>query len=298
MFIFSFLAHMTVAGTLIYVPYHFPKNDQVDHSDQIIWGIVENQVTGTPPPYPSPIEGEGKRDGEKSEVGSQKLEERNKNSKLRSQGSGVRVQRSEIRNQKQEAVADSLDNSKKTEDAAGLSLHPMEPVDEVKSQKVEVSDQMIEGNVQKSEGGMGRSSDLSRKQDAGCNEQISCTDGITSGGYSSIDKAGDGSEAGRGNSLKAFLEYVRVEIERHKYYPVFARTNGIEGTVYLNFHIGRDGEPESIELGKSSGSGILDESAIRTLKRIKQFSFVPEEIRELDITVPIAYKLMEESKKQ
>ena len=276
---------MTVAGTLIYVPYHYSMNDPVDHSDPIIWGTVEDQVTGSHEQIAE--------DGEKSEVGSQKLEERSKNLKLGSQESGVRVQRSEIRNQKQEAGADSPENSRKTEDTAGLRLHPMEPVEEVKGQQVEVSNQMIEGNVQKSEEGMGGSSGLSRKQDAGCNEQISCTDGITSGGDSRIDKAGDESEGGKGNSLKAFLEHVRVEIERHKYYPVFARTNGIEGTVYINFHVGRDGRPESIELAESSGSGILDDSAIRTLKKIKQFSSVPEEMRELDITVPIAYRLME-----
>ncbi|MBI5097154.1 MAG: energy transducer TonB, partial [Nitrospirae bacterium] len=43
-----------------------------------------------------------------------------------------------------------------------------------------------------------------------------------------------------------------------------------------------------------SGSKILDESAIRTLKGMERFYPVPEEIRELEITVPIAYRLIED----
>src|SRR3972149_6539366 len=112
-----------------------------------------------------------------------------------------------------------------------------------------------------------------------------------------IDGAGSRGRGGQGEGLKTFLETLRVEIERHKNYPPFARKNGIEGTAYLNFHIGDDGKPGGIALERSSGSKILDESAIRTLKGMERFYPVPEEIRELEITVPIAYRLMEDTEK-
>ncbi len=109
-----------------------------------------------------------------------------------------------------------------------------------------------------------------------------------------IDEAGSHGRGGQGAGLKTFLEALRAEIERHKNYPPFARKNGIEGTAYLNFHIGDNGRPDGIILEKSSGSKILDESAIRTLKDMERFYPVPEEIRELEITVPIAYRLVED----
>ena len=112
-----------------------------------------------------------------------------------------------------------------------------------------------------------------------------------------IDGAGSRGRGGQGEGLKTFLETLRVEIERHKNYPPFARKNGIEGTAYLNFHIGDNGRPDGIIIEKSSGSKILDESAIRTLKGMEQFYPVPEEIRELEITVPIAYRLVEDAEK-
>ena len=112
-----------------------------------------------------------------------------------------------------------------------------------------------------------------------------------------IDGAGSRGRGGQGEGLKTFLETLRVEIERHKNYPPLARKNGIEGTAYLNFHIGDNGRPDGIILEKSSGSKMLDESAIRTLKSMERFYPVPEGIRELEITVPIAYRLVEDTEK-
>ena len=112
-----------------------------------------------------------------------------------------------------------------------------------------------------------------------------------------IDEVGSRGRGSQGEGLKTFLEALRVEIERHKNYPPFARKNGIEGTAYLNFHIGDNGKPGGIILEKSSGSKMLDESAIRTLKSMERFYPVPEEIRELEITVPIAYRLVEDTEK-
>lgn len=98
--------------------------------------------------------------------------------------------------------------------------------------------------------------------------------------------------AGNDNyDMIALAEYVRNEIERQKYYPHIARTKGIEGTVYINFYIGQDGTPGSISIAKSSGEKILDDAGIMTIRKIGKISNLHRELRELDIVVPITYKL-------
>ena len=98
--------------------------------------------------------------------------------------------------------------------------------------------------------------------------------------------------AGNDNyDMIALAEYVRNEIERQKYYPDIARTKGIEGTVYINFYIGQDGTPGSISIAKSSGEKILDDAGIMTIRKIGKISNLHRELRELDIVVPITYKL-------
>lgn len=89
----------------------------------------------------------------------------------------------------------------------------------------------------------------------------------------------------------ALAEYVRKEIERLKYYPDIARLRGIEGTVFINFYIGQDGIPSSIAIARSSGSRILDDAGVKTVGMIGKLSDLHKDLRELDIVVPITYRL-------
>lgn len=131
--------------------------------------------------------------------------------------------------------------------------------------------------------------------DSICDNSVSCMSTAMTASYTGSGQMKAGSKEGSRDNLNEFLERLRKEIESHKYYPSFARVNGIEGTVYLNLRIGNNGRLEDITIGKSSGSRILDQSALHALKNIEEFSYFPEEMKELDITVPISYKLMEES---
>ena len=97
--------------------------------------------------------------------------------------------------------------------------------------------------------------------------------------------------ASGGFDKHTIMEYVRKEIDRHKYYPHIAKLRGIEGTVYVNFYIGQDGIPGSITVARSSGSRILDQAGVQTISKIGKISNVHRELRELDIVVPIMYKL-------
>src|SRR3990172_1805573 len=213
--------------------------------------------------------------------------------------------------QKSVAPAEPLSHPKPEADNAGLYGYHPDLSEETDTRSAGLYDRhsgaeadgvvQEEGNAQPSEGNPDSSApSMASMGPAGeCSSSAACmgTNVTASGVYPDIYKAGNSGKGNRGAGLKTFLEALRVEIERHKNYPPFARKNGIEGTAYLNFHIGDDGKPGGIALERSSGSKILDESAIRTLKGMERFYPVPEEIRELEITVPIAYRLMEDTEK-
>jgi protein TonB len=75
-------------------------------------------------------------------------------------------------------------------------------------------------------------------------------------------------------------------IERVKNYPRFARERGIEGVVHVRFRLRPQGDVDRIEIVKSSGSEILDESSIRTVYRAAPMPYVSGWVE-----VPIAYVL-------
>ena len=213
--------------------------------------------------------------------------------------------------QKSVAPAEPLSHPKPEADNAGLYGYHPDLSEETDTRSAGLYDRhsgaeadgvvQEEGNAQPSEGNPDSSApSMASMGPAGeCSSSAACmgTNVTASGVYPDIYKAGNSGKGNRGAGLKTFLEALRVEIERHKNYPPFARKNGIEGTAYLNFHIGDNGRPDGIIIERSSGSKILDESAIRTLKGMERFYPVPEEIRELEITVPIAYRLVEDAEK-
>ncbi len=115
---------------------------------------------------------------------------------------------------------------------------------------------------------------------------------VQSDGSDTGDK-NNGNQGSNSYDIHVTVEYIRKEIERHKYYPDIARLRGDEGTVYINFYIGQDGTPSSIYVARSSGSGILDDAGIKTVRMVGRISNLHKELRELDIVVPITYKLGE-----
>lgn len=50
-------------------------------------------------------------------------------------------------------------------------------------------------------------------------------------------------------------------------YPAIARRRGWQGTVLLRIQVGVDGLPASVEVAESSGREVLDQSALRTVRR-------------------------------
>src|SRR5690606_15062655 len=55
-------------------------------------------------------------------------------------------------------------------------------------------------------------------------------------------------------------------------YPKYARENDIEGAVFVSFVVDENGNITNVEISKSSGSGILDKSAMEYIQGMPQFS--------------------------
>jgi protein TonB len=75
-------------------------------------------------------------------------------------------------------------------------------------------------------------------------------------------------------------------------YPAFAQRRGWEGTVLLRVHVLASGLPSEVQVQNSSGRDVLDEAAVRAVKR---WTFVPAKQGEIArdgwVNVPIDFKL-------
>jgi protein TonB len=83
-------------------------------------------------------------------------------------------------------------------------------------------------------------------------------------------------------------------LDSKKTYP--SRARGAKGTAQVMFRIDRNGHVVDSRIVRSSGSAILDEDALATLKRADPFPVPPDGITDdnLAITAPIRYKLPNE----
>jgi len=268
MLIISLAAHITIAGTLIYIPSYLTNNNQGLDDGRVIWGIVGNKEVG------GPGDGGGKH------------------GKTMSFGSGTVSIRKEIEKKIEEGIVVERNEThmplRGTEDNENLDIENLNSDDII-------SDGCYDSSICVGENTMGEDTGIG-------NFSPGDGDAAEGGGiYGNNGGIGIKNNFGvighnSGNALNGFLIYIKSEIERHKYYPHIAKVQELEGTVYVNFHIDESGKPSSIVVGRPSGSKLLDESAVSTIKKIRHFKGVPEEIRELDISVPITYRLTKEDK--
>ncbi len=87
------------------------------------------------------------------------------------------------------------------------------------------------------------------------------------GGSPGSSPTGQRSGQGSGTDSSSLLGLIRKKIEQAKHYPVLARARKVEGVSVLNFSINASGGVETLSLVKSSGSDILDQEALATVKR-------------------------------
>lgn len=91
---------------------------------------------------------------------------------------------------------------------------------------------------------------------------------------------------GDGNGVADLLRRIRRQIEEAKAYPDAARRESTQGTVNLRFRIAADGSVEATEILRSSGSPLLDEAAVQTIRRAGPYPPVAGWIR-----IPLSYRL-------
>jgi TonB family protein len=78
--------------------------------------------------------------------------------------------------------------------------------------------------------------------------------------------------------LRQFLALIRKKIESKKKYPMSARNAGIEGRSEVKITILRDGQLEKVEIIDSSGSEILDNAALESVREANPFPPIPSNL--------------------
>jgi TonB family protein len=77
--------------------------------------------------------------------------------------------------------------------------------------------------------------------------------------------------------MLTYRDIIKQKIQQVRKYPAAARQKGIEGRVGISFTILRQGALKSAEVISSSGSMLLDEEAVATIKRASPFPGLPQD---------------------
>ena len=96
-----------------------------------------------------------------------------------------------------------------------------------------------------------------------------------------------------GESLRQFLTLVRKKIESKKKYPMSAKNAGIEGRSEVKLTILKDGQLEKVEVIDSSGSEILDNAALESVRNAVPFPPIPPDLRKdkIEMSIYLIFKI-------
>lgn len=85
-----------------------------------------------------------------------------------------------------------------------------------------------------------------------------------------------------------YQDMIKQRIEEARRYPLWAKKQGIEGIVHINFTVLSTGLSRDIKLVRSSGSSILDKEAVTTIIRAEAFPPIPKEINSSSVRIEVA----------
>jgi periplasmic protein TonB len=90
------------------------------------------------------------------------------------------------------------------------------------------------------------------------------------------------------NGLNAMYKFLKENIK----YPAVARENGIEGTVYVGFVVGKDGTIRDVKVKRGIGGG-CNEEAIRVVELMPKWNPGKQNGKAVNVsfTIPIKFKL-------
>lgn len=81
---------------------------------------------------------------------------------------------------------------------------------------------------------------------------------------------------------------IRDKVYHATVYPLLAQEEGWEGTVKLRFQVNRDGSVDSVLVLDGSGYKLLDNSALKAIKKAAPFPLAPGK---LEIILPVVFEL-------
>ena len=89
-------------------------------------------------------------------------------------------------------------------------------------------------------------------------------------------------------AMLRYQDMIKQKIEEIRRYPSRAKRQGIEGVVYINFIVLSNGLSRDIKIIRSSEFKILDEEAVKTIKRANPFPPIPREINQDFVSIEVA----------
>jgi TonB family protein len=101
---------------------------------------------------------------------------------------------------------------------------------------------------------------------------------------------GQAEKQGEENVEKEMLTYrdiIKQKIQQARKYPVEARQRGVEGAVEMVFTLMRQGVLKNVEVIGASGSEVLDEEAVATIKRASPFPEIPADYKDVEMTMNV-----------
>jgi len=98
-------------------------------------------------------------------------------------------------------------------------------------------------------------------------------------------------EKGYSSGLDSYIDDIKSQIVSSIGYPSLARELGVSGTVKVRLRILSDGRLKEALVVGSSGSELLDNSTIRSIKKLAPFSSFPGSLErnEIAVDIPIVY---------
>jgi len=96
-----------------------------------------------------------------------------------------------------------------------------------------------------------------------------------------------------GAALSSWKSEIVIRINSVKEYPEEARAQGTNGTASISFSVDRSGRVVSVRLSGSSGSSILDQAAVATLRRANPLPAPPADVpgNHFNFTVPLHFSV-------
>jgi TonB family protein len=130
---------------------------------------------------------------------------------------------------------------------------------------------------------------MAREEPSGGRGQDGTSGSAVGTGGKSSGKEGVTEEGGGGFRLTplnapevqyiSYFASIKRKIELVWQYPFDAAAAGVEGELLIDFVIGRNGKLESAELVRGSGHKLLDDEAMRSIRKASPFDPIPNEYK-------------------